>query len=327
MMSACYCTSCTGPPPSTDPFLHQKIFTTRGGWTFTVVAKIGGGKNGKVYKICDDKTGNRYAAKAVAFDWSTQQIASTEANTALDLTGKSNTFCKTYCYEFYKLQNQGYVFTIMEFCESNLSSALKNGVLPRRDVWAWTRQFLEALAWMKVSGIIHRDIKPDNILIGNDGRIRLADFGIALHNNTCNYEATYGVGSGINFAQCTGDKGTMLFMAPEVFNQQPHQKADIFSFGMVVLTMIERQTIWDESLNTDLFGVLYNGSFVGLAMWNSTPFMMDNLFQSELWNARGYGRIKAMVKEMIHPNCAKRATIDWLKDFWETYSQPQYVVD
>lgn len=81
------------------------------------------------------------------------------------------------------------------------------------------------LAYVHARGIVHRDIKPSNILVGRDGRVRLADFGIARsHGDTSTHSAG---GTTI---------GTAAYIAPEEVQGEPVTAAsDIYSLGLVLL--------------------------------------------------------------------------------------------
>ena len=69
--------------------------------------------------------------------------------------------------------------------------------------------------------VVHRDLKPQNILIGNDGNIKISDFGISKLMNA--------------ETQMTGGVGTQKFMAPEILNEEEYdQKVDVYSFGVVL---------------------------------------------------------------------------------------------
>eukprot|EP00281_Chroomonas_sp_CCMP1168_P012848 CAMPEP_0206279270 /NCGR_PEP_ID=MMETSP0047_2-20121206/37936_1 /ASSEMBLY_ACC=CAM_ASM_000192 /TAXON_ID=195065 /ORGANISM="Chroomonas mesostigmatica_cf, Strain CCMP1168" /LENGTH=739 /DNA_ID=CAMNT_0053709215 /DNA_START=16 /DNA_END=2236 /DNA_ORIENTATION=+ len=90
------------------------------------------------------------------------------------------------------------VCTVMEFCKhgdlSKHLSAVKSSSkrLPEKTVLRWVEQILNALAYMHDKKILHRDVKPHNVFITGDGKMKMGDFGLA--SNTQRYKATSTVG-------------------------------------------------------------------------------------------------------------------------------------
>ena len=98
-----------------------------------------------------------------------------------------------------------------------------------RRVAAWTRDTADALHYAHGSGIIHRDIKPANLILSDDGRIMVADFGLAKNTN----EQTVTVAGAI--------LGTMRYMSPEqaMGGRLPvDYRADIFSLGATMYELL-----------------------------------------------------------------------------------------
>src|SRR5262249_51465823 len=89
------------------------------------------------------------------------------------------------------------------------------------------REVCAGLAAAHAAGVVHRDIKPENILLAADGRVVLADFGVAVA----------GVQDG------TGElSGTPAYMAPEQARGEPATSAtDVYALGMVLYEMLEGQ--------------------------------------------------------------------------------------
>jgi len=122
------------------------------------------------------------------------------------------------------------------------------GQLDETVVRTYTRQLLLGLEYLHRNGIAHRDIKGANVLVGNDGTIKLADFGASkrLGANSTVMSGT-GTGTGGN------PKGTPLWMAPEVIkatqSARGWKKADVWSVGCTVIEMLTGQPPWSEFTN------------------------------------------------------------------------------
>ena len=105
----------------------------------------------------------------------------------------------------------------------------KRGVLNWREVLHFTRQIARALSHAHERGIIHRDIKPQNILMLRDGTIKVEDFGIAALEN----EAHESDGQAI---------GSIHYIAPEqARGELPDARSDLYSLGIVMYEMLTGQ--------------------------------------------------------------------------------------
>jgi tRNA A-37 threonylcarbamoyl transferase component Bud32 len=128
-------------------------------------------------------------------------------------------------------QAGGFYFLLMEFVDGvNLRQAMKSGRFTPEQALAIVPPVCEALQYAHEHGIVHRDIKPENLLLDKDGRVKIADFGIAkmLHVD--------GVEVGLTNSQ---PAGTPQYMAPE---QKAHHRtdhrADIYSLGVVLYELL-----------------------------------------------------------------------------------------
>ncbi len=115
---------------------------------------------------------------------------------------------------------------VMEYVEGeSLEAVLSRGRLPLADALGIIRQTLDALIYAHEHSVIHRDLKPGNILITRDGTVKLTDFGLARHRAV----STASSGSG-------GIAGTPYYMSPEqIIGTAPiDARTDIYSAGCVL---------------------------------------------------------------------------------------------
>jgi serine/threonine-protein kinase len=131
------------------------------------------------------------------------------------------------------------VFIAMELVEGmTLAQWLVAERRERREIIATFLAAGNGLAAAHAAGLIHRDFKPDNVLIGNDGRVRVTDFGLARHAPHVSFGTTRSgateLGRGSNTTQ-TGLVGTLAYMAPEqFFRRNVDARADQFSFAVAL---------------------------------------------------------------------------------------------
>ena len=117
-----------------------------------------------------------------------------------------------------------FVYFSMELYPASLATALAQGPLPEQQLIDITRDVTEALAFAHAQGVVHRDIKPDNILLASDGRGVVSDFGIA--RAVSGYVSATGVNMTI---------GTPHYLSPEQAQGRPIDgRSDLYSLGITL---------------------------------------------------------------------------------------------
>ena len=119
-------------------------------------------------------------------------------------------------------------YLIMEYVEGSTLKKYcsKENLLPLESVIKYIFQSAKALDYAHQNGVIHRDIKPNNIMISNEGGVKIADFGIAQVE-------------GVSNVFQSGTLGTVYYSSPEQQrNEQPTTQADLFSLGIVMYELL-----------------------------------------------------------------------------------------
>lgn len=113
-------------------------------------------------------------------------------------------------------------FLVMNYAENGTVRQRypRKSILPLSHILSYTKQLAEALQYAHDYGVIYRDVKPENMLLGKNQRIQLSDFGLALLAR--------------NQTRLTGSAGTTAYMAPEQLQGNPCRASDQYALGVVV---------------------------------------------------------------------------------------------
>ena len=213
---------------------------------------LGKGAMGLVYEGRDPNLNRRVAIKTIKVDNLSDEAANeyevrfrTEAHSAARLQHPN-------IVSVYDSDRDGDIaFLVLEFVEGDdLKHHLdKGGVYTLAQTLGIMQDLLSALAYAHKQKIVHRDIKPANLLVQANGRIKLADFGVARIQDSG--DATRTQGSIV---------GTLKYMSPEQLEGRPiDARADLFAAGVVLYQLLTGKRPFDG--DTD-FAVIQN--IVGL---------------------------------------------------------------
>lgn len=126
---------------------------------------------------------------------------------------------------------KGMPFLVTEFIkgESLRDRLERTGPIPPDEAVQLVRRIADGLAYCHDHGIVHRDVKPDNVLITAEGQPILLDFGLALSNQ--NHRMTY--------ANFSGAAGTPEYMSPEqIEGHRGDRRSDVYSLGIMFFEMV-----------------------------------------------------------------------------------------
>jgi tetratricopeptide (TPR) repeat protein/tRNA A-37 threonylcarbamoyl transferase component Bud32 len=194
---------------------------------FAVRARLGKGGMGEVYLADDTKLKRRVALKRVP-----PRLRSDEQyrRRLLKEAERASGLDHEHIAAIYDvLEAEGDTFLVMEYVEGLTLHERLRKPLSVEECLSIATQCAEALAAAHEKGIVHHDVKPDNIMLTPKGRVKILDFGIARHLPGPETSTT---------SENTGPdtfRGTPAYMSPEaLLAKEPDARSDIFSLGVVL---------------------------------------------------------------------------------------------
>jgi serine/threonine protein kinase len=207
---------------------------------YQILDELGAGGMGVVYRARDTRLDREAAIKALPEDLAedSERLARFEREAKL-LASLNNPHIATV----YGLEEVGgRRFLAMELVEGqSLAERLDKGPIPVKQALGLARQIAEGLEAAHKAGVIHRDVKPGNIMIDNEGKAKVLDFGLAKALRTDVGEADSSLSPTLTqpMTQAGRILGTPVYMSPEqAEGKEASRQSDIWAFGCVLYEIL-----------------------------------------------------------------------------------------
>ncbi|MEE3369358.1 MAG: protein kinase, partial [Planctomycetota bacterium] len=249
---------------------HQRL------GSFEILDRLGAGAMGEVYRARDTRLGREVAIKVLP------EIFARESDRLSRFEREARVLASLNHPNIAAIHELGHEddvhFLVLELVSGQtLDDKLKNGPLSVTETAALFTQIAASLENAHEQGIVHRDLKPANVMITDDDRVKVLDFGLAKALErpviTTSHDQTLAHDS--DFAGVTGEGkilGTPAYMAPEQASGKPIDKrADIWAFGCCLYEALTGQRPFSGDSATQLMARILEREPVWETLPDATP--------------------------------------------------------
>jgi eukaryotic-like serine/threonine-protein kinase len=250
---------------------------------YEIVAPLGVGGMGEVYRATDTRLGRDVAIKVLPASFSNDPDRLRRFEHEARAAGILNHPNITAVYDVGTVGDAPYV--VSELLEGEtLRSRLAGGALAPRRAIDYALQIAHGLAAAHEKGIVHRDLKPENLFVTKDGRVKILDFGLAKLTQpekggpqTNLPTETAGTEPGVVM-------GTLGYMSPEQVRGKPADaRSDIFSFGSILYEMLSGRRAFQGDSAADTMSAILREEPAELSATNQqVPPALDRVVRHSL---------------------------------------------
>ncbi|NUR09209.1 MAG: serine/threonine protein kinase [Nocardioidaceae bacterium] len=188
-------------------------------------------------------------------------------------------------------------YLVMDLVEGrSLATVCRRGPVPATEVARVGVMLASVLTYVHRHAIVHRDIKPSNILVGSDGHVRLADFGIARMLGDAGGHTTGGT-----------TIGTAAYIAPEqVRGEAVTPASDIYSLGLVLLEALTGKRAYTGAPMRVALARLHTAPLIPTSLPTGWPALLAQMTDADPDRRPGAREVGAALRTLEHGSGAQR---------------------
>lgn len=270
---------------------------------YVIESEIGRGSMGRVFKAWDPKLDRTVVIKQVSFDLSihNEELDHLRSRLYREARAAASLNHPNIVIVYDVAEERDFSYIVMEYVEGlDLQSLLQKERRPDiRKAIRIVQQICLALDFAHQHDIVHRDVKPSNILLTNDGKVKVADFGIAKLPQTATLTHTGNV------------MGTPYYMSPEQIEGKPLDgRSDIFSLGVLMYELFTGvRPFVGESIPAVVYKIMHKNPAPPSFVNKSLPETLDRVVE------------KALAKEPQHRFSKTSELLNELQNLERTLTQ------
>jgi serine/threonine-protein kinase len=229
---------------------------------YKILSQLGKGGMGEVYLAEDTRLNRLVALKFLADKFVDNSLARRQLvkeAQAVAMLEHPN-ICAVYGFE----ETAGHNFIVMQYVEGQtLDTLLRGQRLDSARALSFAEQIVSALAEAHAHGIIHRDIKPQNIVVTTDGRVKVLDFGLA---KSVERKRSGTADDSSHISQSGLVVGTVSYMSPEQLRAERLDfRSDIFSLGTVLYEIVSGKKPFQRNSHAEVISAILTSQPAPLA--------------------------------------------------------------